>query len=128
MEIGQTLMRSHELAGMSTPKGKPDVPQAQAAAAPAAPADGVRVTAPESAKKATVSDTEIKQALDEINRFITPANGNIEFAQDQDTGKTLVKIIDTQTKTVIRQIPSKEAVEIAKELNRLQGLLVREKA
>jgi len=29
---------------------------------------------------------------------------------------------------VIRQIPSKEAVEIAKELNRLQGLLVREKA
>jgi flagellar protein FlaG len=125
MEIGQTLMRGHELAGMSTPKGKPDVPQAHAAAAPA---DGVRVTASESAKKTTVSDTEVKQALDEINRFITPANGNIEFAQDADTGKTLVKIIDTQTKTVIRQIPSKEAVEIAKELNRLQGLLVREKA
>lgn len=128
MEISSIPARSHELAGASTPKVKTDVPQAPAAAAPAAPANGVRVTAPESAKKTAISETEIKQALDAINRFITPANGDIEFAQDADTGETLVKIVDNQTKTVIRQIPTKEAIEIAKGLDRLQGLLVREKA
>lgn len=128
MEISSIPARSHELAGMSTPKAKTDVPQAPAAAAPAAPANGVRVTAPEPAKKTAISETEVKQALEEINRFITPVNGDIEFAQDQDTGQTLVKIVDNQTKTVIRQIPTQEALELAKQLNRLQGLLVREKA
>ena len=128
MDISHVLARSSELTGMSAPQSKTGMSQAPAAAAPAVPANGVRVTAPESAKKATISETEIKHALEEINRFITPVNGNIEFAQDEDTGKTLVKIVDTQTKTVIRQIPTKEAVEIAKELNRLQGLLVRETA
>lgn len=128
MEISHIPARGHELAGASTSQVKTEVPQAPAAAAPAVPANGVRVTAPEPAKKATISETEIKQALEAINRFITPVNGDIEFAQDQDTGKTLVKIVDNQTKTVLRQIPTKEAIEIAKGLDRLQGLLVREKA
>lgn len=128
MEISHVLARSHELADMSAPQVKTRMPQAPAAAAPAVPADGMRVTAPESAKKTMISETAVKQALEEINRFISPVNGDIEFAQDEDTGKTLVKIVDTQTKTVIRQIPTKEALEIAKELNRLQGLLVRETA
>ena len=77
MEISHVLARSSELTGMSAAQSKTGMPQAPAAAAPTAPANGVRVTAPESAKKATISETEIKHALEEINRFITPVNGNI---------------------------------------------------
>jgi flagellar protein FlaG len=128
MEISHVSAHTSGYAGVGAPQAKAEAPQPQAAAAPAVPNDGVRVSAPESAKKTSISDTEIKHALEAINRFLNPANGNIEFSQDADTGKSLVKIVDTQTQTVLRQIPTKEALEIAKQLDRLQGLLVREQA
>ena len=42
--------------------------------------------------------------------------------------QTVVRVIDKQTGEVIRQMPSKELLEIAKSLDRLQGLLVRNSA
>ncbi|BBP03866.1 hypothetical protein TPL01_04430 [Sulfuriferula plumbiphila] len=70
----------------------------------------------------------MKHALDAINKFLKPITSNIEFSIDPDSGRTLVKIVDTETNTVIRQTPSKEVLAIAKELDKLQGLLIREKA
>ena len=40
----------------------------------------------------------------------------------------MVKVIDRSTKEVIRQIPSKEMLELAQALERLQGLLIRQQA
>ena len=128
MEISHIPARTSGFAGVGTPQAKTEAPQPPAAAAPAVPNDGVRVNAVESAKKTSISDAEVRHALEAINRFLTPANGNIQFSQDEDTGKSLVKIVDTQTQTVLRQIPTKEAISIAKDLDRLQGLLVREQA
>lgn len=79
-------------------------------------------------KPAAVDAAELKQAVDAINHLLKPVNSNIEFSIDQDSGRTLVKIIDTETDTVIRQTPSVEVLAIAKELGKLQGLLLRDKA
>ena len=40
----------------------------------------------------------------------------------------MIKLIDTKTDTVLRQITTIEALEISKALDKLQGLLVRETA
>lgn len=128
MEISHVSAQTSGFAGVSTPPVKTGTPQPPAAAAPAVPNDAARVNAADAASKSSISDTEIKHALEAINRFLNPVNGNIEFSQDADTGRSLVKIVDTQTQTVLRQIPTKEALEIAKQLDRLQGLLVREQA
>jgi len=40
----------------------------------------------------------------------------------------VVKVVDLETKEVIRQIPSPEVLEIAKAVDQLQGLLIRQKA
>jgi flagellar protein FlaG len=53
---------------------------------------------------------------------------DIQFSIDEDTDTTVVKIVDRNTQEVIRQIPSEEMLEIAKALDRLQGLLIRQKA
>lgn len=79
-------------------------------------------------KPVAVDAVELKHALDAINRFLKPVASNIEFSIDPDSGRTLVKIVDTETNTVIRQTPSKEVLAIARELDKLQGLLIREKA
>jgi flagellar protein FlaG len=40
----------------------------------------------------------------------------------------VVKVIDQNTQEVVRQIPSKEALEIAKSLDKMRGLLIRQTA
>ncbi len=97
-------------------------------AIPAAPNNGIPVVLQTPAKPAAVDAVDLKHALDAINKFLKPVASNIEFSIDQDSGRTLVKIVDTETNTVIRQTPSKEVLAIAKELDKLQGLLIREKA
>jgi flagellar protein FlaG len=81
-----------------------------------------------SANTQSVKDAALNKAVDAINRFINPVASSIEFSVDEDSGRTLVKVVDTDTNTVLRQFPSKEALAISHELDKLQGLLVKEKA
>lgn len=71
---------------------------------------------------------EVKQSVEKINKTIQTMNSNLQFSVDEDTKKNVVKVVDMQTKDVIRQIPSPEVLAIAKALDKLQGLLVRDKA
>ena len=75
-----------------------------------------------------VPQQSLDKAVEEINRFLRQANTSVEFSVDQDSGRTLVQVIDSDTKDVIRQFPSKEALSLSHELDKLQGLLLREKA
>jgi flagellar protein FlaG len=104
-----------------------EAPQAPATVAPVLPSDVKRASAVEAVKSPSISDAEIKRSIDAINRFIQPVNGDIQFSMDDESGVTVIKIVDTKSNTVLRQIPTKEALEIAKELDKLQGLLVRDK-
>ncbi len=53
---------------------------------------------------------------------------DLEFSIDEDSDRTVVKIIDQKTKEVLRQIPSPEALAIAKALDQAKGLLIQQKA
>jgi flagellar protein FlaG len=71
---------------------------------------------------------QLEAAVKAVQEFTRPMAGNLEFSLDDETGKTIVKVVDSTTKELIRQIPSEEMLEIARALDRLQGLLVRQKA
>lgn len=47
---------------------------------------------------------------------------------DDETGIHVVKVMDINTQEVIRQYPSEEILSLAKSLDKLQGLLIRQKA
>lgn len=47
---------------------------------------------------------------------------------DRDTGIQVIKVVDTKTDEVIRQIPSEEIIELAKTLDKLHGLLIHQTA
>lgn len=70
----------------------------------------------------------VKQATQSIEAFIKSVANGLVFDIDEDTGKNVVRLVDLETKEVIRQIPSQEVLEIAKTLDKLQGLLVSGKA
>lgn len=103
-------------------------PQPPAASLPVVASTGVNVVAAAAAKPAPPSQEDVQRAIAEVNKYLKESSNGIQFSLDQDSGKTIVKIVDPETQTVIRQIPTEQAVAISKDLAKLQGLLVREKA
>jgi flagellar protein FlaG len=72
---------------------------------------------------------QVTQAVNSINKAMSAMSQNLEFSVDSDSQRTIVKVVDQQTKEVLRQIPSLEALEIAKALDHaMQGMLIRQKA
>ena len=80
------------------------------------------------ASSGAVNKETLEKSLSKINEFVQARASNVEFMIDKDTGIHVVKVVDTSTKETIRQFPSEEVVDIAKALDHLQGLLIRNKA
>jgi flagellar protein FlaG len=72
--------------------------------------------------------SQLDDALRNINKSMQSLSQEIQFSIDPDSDRTIVKVVDQRTNEVIRQMPSAEALEIAKALDRLQGLLIRQQA
>lgn len=71
---------------------------------------------------------ELQAVVDTFNGYIPMAANNLLFSIDEDNGKVVVKIVDSSTQDVIRQIPSEEALEISRSLDKLKGLLLQSQA
>ncbi|MBN9694508.1 MAG: flagellar protein FlaG [Zoogloea sp.] len=74
------------------------------------------------------SSEQLTQAVKQIQDVVKQNVNGLQFSIDEDVGVPVVKVIDTESKKVIRQIPSQEVLEIAKALDKLQGLLVKQQA
>lgn len=125
MEIQQVTSSS---AGGYQPTAKADNAQANSVAnasvnavAPA-PVQAVQQAA------AVPKPQEVKEAVEKINKTVQAMARNLQFTVDEATQMNVVKVVDVETKDVIRQIPSEEVLAIAKALDKLQGLLFKEKA
>jgi flagellar protein FlaG len=71
---------------------------------------------------------QVQRAIKQINQSMRANDQALEFSIDEDSKETVVKIIDQNTREVVRQIPSPEALEIAKSLDKMMGLLISQKA
>jgi flagellar protein FlaG len=75
------------------------------------------------------SQEQLKQAVEEIRKSVSQAaSSSLQFAIDDESGQTIVRVTDRQTGELIRQIPSVEMLELARSLDRMQGMLLRQKA
>jgi flagellar protein FlaG len=72
---------------------------------------------------------QVTQAINSINQAMSAMSSDIQFSLDEESNRTIIKIVDQKTKEVLRQIPSAEALAIAKALDQAQqGLLISQKA
>lgn len=67
----------------------------------------------------------LKSKVDKLNELFK-SELNFEFNKDADM--LVVKIIDKDSKEIIRQIPSEVSVKLAKALSEVEGILFDEKA
>jgi flagellar protein FlaG len=80
-------------------------------------------------KAAPVPHTaDVQRAIAAIRETLRPVSNGLEFSVDHGSGKTIVRVVDLESGQLIRQIPTVEIVEIARVLERLEGLLFRQRA
>ncbi|PCJ50661.1 MAG: hypothetical protein COA74_02485 [Gammaproteobacteria bacterium] len=67
------------------------------------------------------SQERVEQTLDELNNSNQVVTRNLEFRIDQNSGRTVITVRDSQSKEVIRQIPSEKLLKISERLKELQN-------
>ena len=112
-------------------------PVAQAATERAAPSSGANPAsagkaAPAKSTAATqapATSDEVRQAADQVNAALkATSSSDLQFSVEGENKQVVVRVVDSQTKELIRQIPSEEMVAISKAMDNLSGLLVQQKA
>jgi len=81
-----------------------------------------------STDEAEPTRAEVKDAVAKLNDSLTSSAQDLQFSIDEDSKKTVVKLIDRTTHEVLRQMPTKEALEIAKSLDKAMGKLIDQRA
>ena len=73
------------------------------------------------------SPASVQPAKEMAQEISQPAISTMEFSIDAESDMVVVKIIDSTTRELVRQIPMEEMLALAKALGRLQGLLLNTK-
>ncbi len=75
-----------------------------------------------------VTREAVAAAVQSANAYVQSVSTSIKFSLDEDSGRTVVKMVDTETEEVLRQFPSEEMLAISRSIDRMQGLLINRKA
>ena len=73
-------------------------------------------------------ETEVTKAIGQIQIMMDLRNRSVSFTRDQETGTDIIKVIDDNTGDTIRQMPSEELLTFMKNLTRMLGTFLDEKA
>jgi len=98
------------------------------APAPVTPAQRATLDNPVFAPAQPVTQEAVAAAVQSANAYVQSVSTSLKFSLDEDTGRTVVKMIDTSTDEVLRQFPSEEMLAISKSIDRMQGLLINRQA
>ncbi len=92
---------------------------------PAAAATTVQTPAASAAKP---SDEALHAAVSQLQSAVESTQNAISFNIDRQTGATIVRVTDSNTGQLIRQIPSEETLAIAQNITRELSLMQPDKA
>lgn len=71
-------------------------------------------------------DSNVDDAVKAINDYVQNIKRSLNFSVDEESGRTIIKVIDSETGEEIRQIPPESVLSIAKHIEQsLKGLLLK---
>ena len=107
--VPNTLIQSQALQNNQKTEGKDNTQSTAEKRQEIASAQPAAVKQKNSSKQLDDSISQLNNALQNIQR-------NLEFSIDKDVGMIIISVKDKKTDEVIRQIPSEEFLELAKNL------------
>ena len=63
---------------------------------------------------------EVRQAVSRINEVVQNIQRDLSFNMDEGSGKYVIRVVDTESGELIRQIPTEEVLAIASQLREFQ--------
>jgi len=90
--------------------------------------DKNNVTAIQAGQKAELSVEKLQAAVEKMNELMQNGQRSLNFSVDDSTERVVVKVMDTTTQEVVRQIPTEETLKFAEHLEGMLGLLLDDKA
>jgi flagellar protein FlaG len=73
-------------------------------------------------------ERNLHDVIHDVENYVQNMRKHLSFSVEEDTGKTVIKVMDAQTDELIRQIPSEEFLEIAKAIEKTKSLLMKTEA
>lgn len=67
------------------------------------------------------SELDLDVAVEEISEFVQSQRRNLDFTFNDEANRSIVKVTDTDTGEVIRQIPSEEVLALSQRIKGLQS-------
>jgi len=95
------------------------VARTQAAHAPAQP----KIDAPSPKEMAQ----QIKEALQQLNDAMKSSGQNLAFSKDSASGRTVIRVTNTETGELVRQIPNETLLKVARSIEEFKGAIWDEK-
>ncbi len=78
-------------------------------------------------KELPVSEKVLIDAIEKANKAISGANTKFEFSIHQKTKEIMVKVIDSDTNKVIREIPPEKILDMVAKMWEMAGIIVDER-
>ena len=72
--------------------------------------------AEQQAKASAARADRVEQAVARLNDYVQSTQRDLRFSVDKDLGRTVVRVIDSNSQEVIRQIPNETALNLARNL------------
>lgn len=63
-----------------------------------------------------MSPEALEKAVSHLKEYVQSLQRNMDFSVDDKTGRYVVRVVDSQTQELIRQIPSEEMLAISRNL------------
>ncbi len=70
----------------------------------------------------------VAKAAADIQQFVQSMGRNLSFSVDEVSGYHVVRVINPNTGELVRQLPSEELLKIARDFERLNNVLVSQRA
>ena len=70
----------------------------------------------------------VAKAAAQLQEFVSSMGRNLNFSVDEATGYNVVRVVNPDTGELIRQLPSEELLKISRDFQRLNNVLVSQRA
>lgn len=74
-----------------------------------------------------INPEQIKKAVEDVNKKITNQNSELQFGIHEGTNRITIKVIDKETKKVIKELPPEKTLDMIAKAWELAGIMVDER-
>lgn len=74
-----------------------------------------------------VSERVVIDAIDRVNRAISGSNRKLEISVHEKTKELIIKVVDSDTNQVVREIPPEKILDMVAKMMEMAGIMVDER-